>query len=383
MVWVISIEKLKKKGVDEMKPAKKYETIIADMKREIKEKNIQPHEMFFTDQSAMQRYGVSRITIRRAFAQLEHDGLIYRVRGRGTMISPNPGRRSRLFAFLGQSLVRNGIEPVLIKGMEDFLLQHDSSLILCNVEDDPARAQQYIQRFAQMGIDGIFYTPMLTSPERNIEMMKLMKSRKIPFILVVRLVPGFDHAHYVIPDNYEGGRLVTQHLISLGHRRIVFFRSVDPTIGISNAERRRGYMAALAAAGIEHDPELDVFSPMGTVPLYIKRWQGMSDPPTAVFADNDISLVRFLEMANQQGIRVPEDMSVAGFDNLTHIPMPIPQTTVNVPYYELGQTAASQLLHVVENDENAPQQIVMPVSLVIRQTTGINPQLQHVVAQAK
>jgi GntR family transcriptional regulator of arabinose operon len=363
---------------NDMKKEKKYEQVINSMKQDFEKWNLQAHERFLTDKEAMARYGGSRVTIRRAFSQLEQEGYIYRVRGKGTLVGPNPGQISRIIAFLGERLDRNGVEHLLINGIEDHLFDNNSSLLIANMENEPERAKAYIERFARQGIDGVVFFPMLAPPEQNIEIVRLLQKKKIPFVLVGRLLRVLqDELNYVISDDFDGGYKITQHLLSLGHRRIAFYRSIDLDNCTSLVARREGYLAALREAGIEPDPELDQQSSITTMSFLIKRWRMLSDPPTAVFVDNDATLSLFMESARAQGMKVPDDISVAGFDDLIRISTLIHHTTINVPYYELGQTAATQLYHVMDGKITRPQHTVLPVSLKIRQTTGINPNFQE------
>ena len=137
-----------------MQTQKKYQQVIAAMKREIVERNLEAGAPFMTDMVAVRRYGVSRITVRRAFDQLVREGCLSRARGRGTVVRAHPGQGGYLFAFLGQSLVRNGIEPSLIMGIEDCLARHESSLIFCNTENSPRPTTKYVQRLIRMGATG-------------------------------------------------------------------------------------------------------------------------------------------------------------------------------------------------------------------------------------
>jgi DNA-binding LacI/PurR family transcriptional regulator len=292
------------------------------------------------------------------------------------MISPNRGRRHLLFAYMGECVVNSGIEPMWIKGIEDYLLNHNCSLIFCNLENNPERARIYMDRFAQIGIDGIFFLPMSISTEHNIDIVRFFQKHRIPVILIDRAIPGLEaELPCVMSDHFDGGRQITQHLLSLGHRRIAFFHTLNMDNCSSLLARYRGYQQALREAGIEPDPELTSCTSLGTSQFLIKRWMSLPDPPTAIFVEHDLTLARLIEGIQSQGIGVPEELSLAGFDDIPMLALPLPHTTIQAPKLELGQTAAMQLLDIVQSPQAPPQTTVLPVSLIIRQTTGINRHL--------
>lgn len=349
----------------------KYRQIIDSMMAEIRE--MQPNEPFMTDREAIERYGASRITVRRAFAALEKDGYITRQRGRGTVVSPEPGKRVRFVSFMGECLVRNGIEPQLIKGIEEYLLGCHTNLIICNMENEPQRAWQYARRLVETGIDGVILTPMLGESRETAEIAEYLLSQSIPLVLVGRAIDELKgRASEILADQQRGGALLTEHLLSLGHRRIAFFHSIPWSFCSSLRERYQGYRDALTGAGIAHDPALTAMCEATELPLLLKRWLSMTDPPTAIVVDNDITLCRFMETAIANGYSIPSDISMTGFDDIPQIPVPVPHTTVHVPHYEIGRMAASQLMSAAQDPGAAVQATRVPVTLKIRKSTGIN-----------
>lgn len=365
-------------------PKKKYELIVNRMKQELDLLKLEPHQEFLTDREAMERFGGSRITVRRAFAQLEQEGLVYRQRGKGTMISPNRGRRHKLFAYMGFCVVTSGSEPMWIKGIEDYLVNHNSSLILCNLENNLERARIYIERFSKIGIDGVILLPMETGAEVNLEIVASLKKKRIPVVLIDRSIPGEEgNLPCVRSDHFDGGRQITQHLLGLGHRRIAFFYTLNMENISSIKERYHGYEQALHDASIEIDPELVGKSSVTTVHYQITRWMNMPNPPTAIFVEHDLTMLRIMEVLQSQSIRIPEDVSLAGYDDIPRLMMPIPHTTIRAPLSEMGQTAAMQMLAIAEDPDHGAETVILPVSLQIRQTTGINKNLSLTLSGIK
>ncbi|GGD35639.1 LacI family transcriptional regulator [Microbacterium faecale] len=171
-------------------------------------------------------------------------------------------------------------------------------------------------------------------------------------------------------DNLRGARLATEHLISLGHTRIGHLR------GRSDLEsarlRERGYAEALSAAGIAHDAALvaeggyrAAEASAGAAVLL-----DLEQPPTAIFAANDISAMELIRVANARGVRVPEDLSVVGFDDIPEaIAMTPSLTTIRQPLEDMGRAAVDLLVRMMDDDA-APTHIRLDSDLVVRESTA-------------
>jgi LacI family transcriptional regulator len=165
-----------------------------------------------------------------------------------------------------------------------------------------------------------------------------------------------------------------RHLLGLGHRRIAAI--TGPSGWVATEDRRRGYHAALAAAGILPDPALEVESDFeiaggadATAALL-----DLPDPPTAVFAFNDNLAIGAIQAARARGLRVPEDLSVVGFDDSEHATIVSPAlTTVRQPLAEMGRTAVSLLTRLLERQRFETLHIELGTRLVVRESTGPVP----------
>ncbi|UJP09995.1 LacI family transcriptional regulator [Microbacterium sp. KUDC0406] len=169
--------------------------------------------------------------------------------------------------------------------------------------------------------------------------------------------------------NVDGARAATEHLISLGHRRIGHLRG--RTDLVSAQQREQGYREALEAAGIRFDPTLvadggyrAADSTDGAHELLARE-----DRPTAVFAANDLSAIELIRVAHECGLRVPEDLSVIGFDDVPEASAHVPQlTTVRQPLTEMGAAAVQLLLRMLDGGER--EHVRMPAVLIPRESTA-------------
>jgi LacI family transcriptional regulator len=175
----------------------------------------------------------------------------------------------------------------------------------------------------------------------------------------------------VTTTNRQGVSELIRHLVGLGHRRIGF---VTGRMSLpSSRERLEGYREALDEAGILHDPSLIIegsFDRQSGL-LAGRTLLGLPARPTAIVASNDLEAFGVLLAAQEAGLRVPDQLSVAGFDDIPmseHVHPPL--TTVHQPMYEMGVRAARMLIGWVEGERPEPSQVVLPTHLVIRGSSG-------------
>jgi LacI family transcriptional regulator len=175
-------------------------------------------------------------------------------------------------------------------------------------------------------------------------------------------------------DNVAGAMAATRHLLALGHRRIAH---LGGRADLESARlRENGFRAAMAAAGVPVDAQLvrvGGYRPE-TATAPVRELLTRPDRPTAVFAANDISAIRTIEVARELGLRVPEDLSVVGFDNVPESVLCHPSlTTIAQPLHDIGVTALRMLVELLAGREPAPAHVRLPTRMVERASTGPVP----------
>jgi LacI family transcriptional regulator len=171
-------------------------------------------------------------------------------------------------------------------------------------------------------------------------------------------------------DNLRGARLAVEHLLELGHRRIAMLTG---RADLQSAQlREQGYRQALTAAGVPVDEyviQIGAYDPAISADA-ARRLLTAPDRPTAVFAANDLSAIATVDVAGELGLRVPEDLSVVGFDNIPDSALSTPSlTTVNQPIHEMGRRAINLLIHLIRGELVDTTHITLATSLVVRQST--------------
>ena len=222
--------------------------------------------------------------------------------------------------------------------------------------------QRSLSRLAGTLIDGaIVITPTV-----------LMPTTSIPVVAIdPHTGPGGPST--IDSDNVGGARVATRHLIELGHRRIAHIRGRSD---LASAElREEGYRKSLAEAGIPFEPALvrDGGYQATLTAETARELLTRPDRPTAVFAANDMSALGVLKVARELGLRVPEDLSVIGFDDIPEAASSIPPlTTMAQPLHDLGARALGMLVDLL-NGHDVPQHVQLPAELVVRASTGPVP----------
>jgi LacI family transcriptional regulator len=172
-------------------------------------------------------------------------------------------------------------------------------------------------------------------------------------------------------DNLHGARLATEHLLDLGHRRIAML-SGRPDLQSAQL-RERGYREALAAAGVPADERLiqvGAYDPEISVKP-ARELLGSPDRPTAVFAANDVSAIATIEVARELGLRVPQDLSIVGFDNIPESVLCAPPlTTVDQPIRTMGKRAIEMLVQLIRGETPQQTHIRLATKLIVRQSTS-------------
>ncbi len=254
-------------------------------------------------------------------------------------------------------------------GVEQAANDHGYNLFLASSNADPECERNMVQMFAERRVDGI----IVTSSRVGALYLPLLERLNVPIVLVNDQHPGA-FVHSVLIENVTGSRTAVEHLIGLGHRRIAYIG--DRSGYQSDAERLSGYRQALAAAGIEFAAALAVQGD-GRPDAAIEAADGLlalPAPPTAICCYNDMTALGAMRAIRARGLRVPEDVSVTGFDDLFFAAyLQPPLTTVRQPMQQMGRIAMENLFKLMSGEESATQgdmRVWVDAELVVRESTG-------------
>lgn len=254
----------------------------------------------------------------------------------------------------------------IIQGIEDESFKLGYNIILCNSYDDPKKQAAYTRVLMEKRIDGL----ILVSSGSDEELNQLLNDEGIPKVLVDREVPGLI-ADFIEADHEQGGYLATKYLIDLGHRNIACV--AGPQNLLLSSDRVHGYRRALQEAGIPLRDEFLTYSDFTSEGGFNAMQQLLALPqrPSAIFLSNDLMAIGGLCAAQQAGVRIPEQLSIMGYDDIALASFSTPRlTTIAQPKYEIGVLTAQVMVARIRNAELPWRREMLQTKLVVRQSTA-------------
>jgi GntR family transcriptional regulator, arabinose operon transcriptional repressor len=317
-------------------------------------------------------FNVARGTIRQALSKLEAEGFIRREQGRGTFVTWGE-EPARVPGFSGNQIglivpyVRDSFVSTILLGAERAATEHNLSITFKHVENNPNRQNEVLNTLVEQHLAGIVLYPVTSV---RVDLVQRLLQSGYPLVLVDRYLRGIV-CDYVMSDHFGGGLRATQHLLSMGHKRIGFVSWRDQSVSLEH--RGAGYRQALVEAGLPYDPDLTCeVEGYPSVDLgALCDFLGHERRVTAIFCANDQIALAVYKAARQTGLRVPEDLALVGFDNLDFTQhLDVPLTTVEQPAFDLGRCAVEALIRRIQHQVTGPQQIILPTRLIIRRSCG-------------
>lgn len=263
--------------------------------------------------------------------------------------------------------ITNPFFSSIIKGAEEAARERGYNLILCNSEDQPEREETYLRVLRERQVDGL----LIASSQMADATIAELRGDAFPFVLLNRATRNADDLA-VIVDNHAAAVEAVAYLASLGHRRVGHIAGPQNTT--TGLERRNGYRAAVLAYGLADDPELEVEADAFSEEAGHRAVQVMlAGPacPTAVFAANDLIAIGVLQRLREIGLRVPQDLSIVGFNDIPLAGLLEPAlTTVRVPQLEMGVIGARLLIDHLEGKPIGDVRVTLPTELVVRASSA-------------
>ncbi|HSD50327.1 MAG TPA: LacI family DNA-binding transcriptional regulator [Candidatus Methylomirabilis sp.] len=260
--------------------------------------------------------------------------------------------------------IRSSIFAMSTIGIQEAAQAEGFAVLIANSGYDPSADAEMIRLLQQRRVAGVILTglePVLKP------VLQEVTNRGVPCVVTWQNVAE-EHTSSVGFDNFKAAYQATDYVLSLKHRRIGLICGPKKRVGRVQ-QRHDGYQAALEARGMPYDPMLIMereYSPLEGKEA-MRRLLSLPEPPTAVFAASDVLAMGALAAAREHGARVPEDVSVIGFDDIDFAAYCNPPlTTVRVPAYEMGQLAVRVLISLIRGRETTPRRYLLDTDLIVR-----------------
>jgi DNA-binding LacI/PurR family transcriptional regulator len=356
-----------------------YQQIVEDLKRKIKLGEITKDQPLPTQIELARMYDTSEISSRRALTELVNEGLIFRVRGKGSFLEQSgsgdisaerPMEIRSLYLIYRSNHFRmfnHRFYDGLLAGLHEVCDENGVDFHTWEVGPE-----YELPKEPDIGLVCLPHVP--GGEEIPIEMLKKWKEERRRLVTVHFFYPHLQ-LPYVIGDNLTGGYLATEHLLSLGHKRIGIILTGVSRLKMNQefSLRLEGYKLALSQHRIELDPELvcvvegnQEMEEMGQQGL--KKLLDLSNPPTAIFATSDYKALGAVKTARSMGLNIPGDLSIVGYDDIVISQYTLPRLTTIDQNSKLMGKRAAQILLTEWNNENRKDEIVP--KLIVRDSTG-------------
>ena len=335
---------------------------------------LSPGERLPTVRALARQLGVNVNTVRAAYSRLEADHLVQTRHGVGTVVlpigppAPAPGARPLGINTVG--VIIAGLNPFylpLLQGIEDVAAEDGTLVLIADAQDSPAVAEAMIRRLVARGVAGIVAVSV-----GGIDDGAGPEAAAMPSPPIVYVDQPHRTGHVLLFDGRRAGYLATRHLCEHGHTRIGI---VTPPRSWPNVhEVNTGYVEALEENGAELSPalvsEVNEFT-LDAGRLGLAQLLALSEPPTAVYAIDDVLALGALQEARSRGVEVPGEIALAGYsDSPVSMLVEPALTTVSVPSREIGMRAMRTLNTLMSGRRPRSRRVVLDVELVIRDSCG-------------
>jgi len=356
----------------------KYVRIYNEIKQQLLSGVFSDGDRLPTEFEYSERFSVSRPTVTKALNALEEEGFILRKTGSGSYVRQRKDVvRSKLFGLLIPGLGRGEIFEPICAQIAYAAERNNYSLLWSGFEKSdkmhPLSSGAIAMRYIDNGASGIFFEPLELWPgydEMNRNVIRILEDAQVPVVLIdsdYLRFPDRSRFDLVGLDNLRAGYIATRHFLENGAARVDFL--VRPNSADTINLRVRGYVCALFDSGIAPNPSW-VHTGFPEDAAFVKRMVRELGGSRFVCA-NDETAAAFLVTLEKEGMQVPDEVRIIGFDDVRYAQhLKIPLTTVRQPCEEIGRLAMETMIWRLENPDRPPRTVLVPGTLVVRASSG-------------
>ncbi|OBR91383.1 arabinose metabolism transcriptional repressor [Clostridium ragsdalei P11] len=355
----------------------KYEKVKEEIISWAVNEKYKPHEKIPTESELMELFKVSRHTIRRAISDLAAEKYLYRLQGSGIYVSDF--KQNEIYLTNNKNVgvlttyISNYIFPDIIRGIEDTLYDESYSLLLSSTKNNIMLESSNLKNLLAHKIDGLIVEPTKSAYQSpNMGYFNNLIEQDIPFIMI-----NASYSQVKVPslcvDDLKGGNIAAKYLITLGHKNIAGIFKVDDLQGV---HRMNGFITGCQESNVllRQDKILTYLSEETNtlLPEKIKNVLKQEKRPTGIFCYNDEIAYMVLNIAYNLKLKVPEDLSIIGFDDSPMATIMEPKlTSITHPKEKMGIDAAKLIIRLINNNNhfNECDSILYEPEIVIRSST--------------
>ena len=352
--------------------ATKYETIKKKLLEDILAGKYAVNDKLPTESELMQEFQVSRYTVRRAVADLENDHYVYRIQGGGIFVDDWEQRESwtlknKMIGVI-TTHIANYIFPNIITGIDRTISKNGYSLLLSNTQNDPRKERASLLKMMENNLSGLIIEPTQSAiNQENFDLYRKLQTLKLPVLFINAHYSELNFPYVEVADT-QGAEKLTNQLFAEGHQRILGIFKTDDLQGI---HRMNGYIKSYQQHSAQSAfSEISMFQTKDNMQTVFKRVAAVlqrDDRPTAVVCYNDQLAIQLIAFAKSLQLRIPEDLSIVGFDDYQLSAFVDPAlTTMAHPKEKMGHDAGALMLEMINH--KPVQSIIYPPELVLRKS---------------
>ena len=348
----------------------KYLAIVEWVKNYITDEHLSPGDRFYSEKELCDIHNVSRQTVRQALMVLESQNIIWRKRGSGTFVkaAKNSAVRNNFNVGVISTYFSDYIFPSIVTGIEKVLRADNVGMQLAITHNQVFEESQALKTMLTQNIRGLIVEPSKSAlPNPNMNLYQEIRSLNIPLIFFNAKYPWSDFP-CVAMDDVMAGRLLTDHLFDLGHKKISGIFVLDD---IQGHKRYQGFMSSFEQHGIlTAEQNVLWFSTSEKKTLFTSsknRINALLSNSTAVVCYNDSLAISLMDFCKKENIKVPDDISIVGIDDSKLATVcEVSLTTVRHPHQLLGELTAEKLLEMIANPSADSNDVLITPELIIR-----------------
>lgn len=353
----------------------KYIEISNYFKEKIENGEMLPGEKLPTEYKVVEKFSVSRHTVRQAFIELEKEGYAHKEKGRGSFCSnihKNKSERPKMVMVI-TTYLSDYIFPHIIRGIESVLSQNGYDVLLFTTNNKKEKEAEQLNKLLNYNVVGAIIEPTASATKNiNSDCYLKLNKRGIPYVMINAVYENMESS-YVIMDDEKVGYLLCKHLLDNGHKRIAgIFKEDD----LQGKNRRKGYERALIEYGLEIGKypigSFKTFEEKFYPYAFTKNLLRQEDRPSAIVCYNDKIALKVINAIRDLGLKIPENIAVVGCDNDETIASIIDGgiTTIDHPKVELGRKAAEVLIEIINKNEKQIKFMYEP-KIIIKKSTKL------------
>jgi len=345
-----------------MKENKLYKIIYNDLIDKIKDGKLKAGDKLPTEMELGKIYNVSRITISHSLKILAEMNIIYRVKKSGTFINGKINRDNKQLII--PFILHNETNYSIYEYASRIAVLNNIYLKLYFTYNNEEKERKILGEISELNISGIIIYPVQS--HKNIDLYSLFKIKKIPFVFIDRRIEGINTS-IVTSNNKQGLYYLVNNLISSGHKKIAYF-AIHENMASTEKDRFSGYCDALINNGIalnlNYIYNSSKYFTMTSLKnssynneyidknckKFVKNYIMMQNKPTAIVCCNDISAINIMLILQKNNIRIPDDVSITGFDSIKELADYTPViSTIEQDYKKIGENTITALINLISN----------------------------------